>query len=92
MAVFNSSTDGLDLCISYLCLYYKFQLRNKVAVFNSSIHMLMALICGCASLWPLVVSCNQLAGGEGGYRGEKVRDAEITFLDSCYSALRYSDC
>ena len=69
MAVFNSSTDGLDLCISYLYLYYKFYLWNKVAVFNSSIHMLMALICGCASLWPLVVSCNQLAGGEGGRGG-----------------------
>ena len=69
MAVFNSSTDGLDLCISYLYLYYKFYLWNKVAVFNSSIHMLMALIRGCASLWPLVVSCNQLAGGEGGRGG-----------------------
>ena len=54
---------------------------DKVAVSNSAIHMLMALICGRAGLWPLAVSCNQL-------RGEKVRDAEITFLDSCcYSAV-----
>ena len=65
VAMFNSSTDGLDLCICYLYLFCKFYLRNKVAVFNSSIRMLKALICGCASLWPLVVSCNQLAGGEG---------------------------
>ena len=36
---------------------------DKVAVSNSAIHMLMALICGRAGLWPLPVSCNQLARG-----------------------------
>ena len=40
--------------------------RNKVAVLgmfkSACIHMLMALICGRAGLWPLAVSCNQLAG------------------------------